>query len=116
MSAPVSMVQRKAQDGGAYNLVLTGGTALDYSFDPAMYNQLLIISDAANTTPVCWKSNASTNGSDPTLPTVTGAFSRFVEVGAAILLTMHEAQVLRFKSSANATLRLMAFSSGNHTT
>lgn len=113
MTAPITMVQRAGQNPAARSEPLTGGTAVDYSFDATNYNQLLIVADAANTTPVFFRSNTATGGTDPTLPSGSGNVSRFIEIGAAILLTMHETQVLRFKSSADATIRIMPYSGGN---
>lgn len=113
MTAPISMSQRKGINPATRNQPLTGGTPVDYSFDASVYNQLLIISDAANTTPVHWRSNASTGGLDPDVFSGASNGHPFVEVGAAMLLTMHETQVLRFKSSANAVLRLMPFAAGD---
>lgn len=113
MTAPITMVQRAGQNPSARHEPLTGGTAVDYSFDATNYNQLLIEADEANTTPVYFRSNTATGGSDPSLPSGSSNTSRFIPKGAAILLTMHETQVLRFKSSANAVIRLLPYSGGN---
>lgn len=114
MTAPISMSQRKGINPATRNQPLTGGAAgTDYSFDASVYNQLLVVADAANTTPVHWRSNASTGGSDPDVFSGASNGHAFVEPGAAMLLTMHETQVLRFKSSANAVIRLMPFAAGD---
>lgn len=110
MSAPVSQVVTPGADIVSKTLTLVANTAQDYAL-PAAYNNYEIVSDPANTSKVHFRTNAATGGSDPT---IAGADTHNpIEIGAAKYITQHRTTVLRFKSSANASVTITPYQPAN---